>query len=362
MTPLPKMLGVSRIQERLRVIFPDGITNRNYVTREMAAKTVFAFLYVGAIEGTERWLRPDQVTRMTDAQAALTDDEARQDWQRASTRRAAGHIEGRWYAANTREPIRDETLREGFVRMGAVKERQGLPTTSPQPRYALAQDFAALFDPALAAGELEAAAESWRAANLSGGALARVAILRRAAVVGEGKVLVAFPNGEARYMEPGPSSVLSKAAIEEFATRFLESPGIIWLSESRNRVVARDDRLAQEIGLVIQPDRHLPDLIMVDIGPPEPLLVFVEIVATAGAVNESRLNALLATATEAGFREERVAFVTAFSDRDSPVFKSSVNVLAWRSFVWFASEPEHVMVLHDGSGAQKAYLSDLMRR
>ena len=67
--------------------------------------------------------------------------------------------------------------------------------------------------------------------------------------------------------------------------------------------------------MVIQPDRHLPDLILVDVGPPEPLLVFVEIVATAGPVNESRRNTLLTMAIEANFREEQVAFVTAFSDR-----------------------------------------------
>ena len=359
--PLPTLLPVPQIQERLRVIFPEGITNRNYVTREIAAKTVFVFLYVGAIDGTERWLRPDQITRMTDSQAALTTDEARQAWQQASMRPDAGHIEGRWYATNTREPIRDETLREGFVRTGAVKEREGLPTTSPRPRYTLAQDFAALFHSALAASELEAAVASWQEANLSGGALARVAILRRAAVAHEGKVLVTFPNGEARYMEPGPSSVLSKAVIEKFATRFLESPGVIWLSESRNQVVARDEQLAQDIGLSIQPDRHLPDLILVDVGPSEPLLVFVEIVATAGSVNESRRNALLDMATEADFREKQVAFVTAFSDRDAPAFKGSVSELAWRSFVWFASEPEHVIVMHRGTGAQEVYLSDLMR-
>ena len=101
--PLPALLPVSRIQERLRIIFPEGVTNRNYVTREIAAKTVFVCLYVGAIEGTERWLRPDQITRMTDAQSALTGDAEREAWQLTSLRPAAGHIEGRWYAANTRE-------------------------------------------------------------------------------------------------------------------------------------------------------------------------------------------------------------------------------------------------------------------
>ena len=86
-------------------------------------------------------------------------------------------------------------------------------------------------------------------------------------------MLVTFPNGETRDMEPGPSSVISKAVVEEFAARFLEQPGVIWLSESRNQVVARDDRLAQAIGLAIDPGRNLPDLILVDLGPTEPLLI-----------------------------------------------------------------------------------------
>ena len=112
--------------------------------------------------------------------------------------------------------------------------------------------------------------------------------MRRGAVAREGRILVTFPNGETRNMEPGPSSVISKAVVEEFASRFLIQPGVIWLSESRNQVVARDDDLAQDIGLTIEPDRNLPDLILVDLGPVEPLLVFVEVVATAGPVSEAR--------------------------------------------------------------------------
>ena len=68
--PLPPLLAVIDIHERLQTIFPEGTANRIYVTREIAAKTVFVMLYIGAVEGTECWLRPDQVTRMTDAQAA----------------------------------------------------------------------------------------------------------------------------------------------------------------------------------------------------------------------------------------------------------------------------------------------------
>ena len=357
---LPSLLSVPNIHERLQTIFPNGTANRNYVTREIAAKTVFVMLYIYAVEGAGRWLRPDQVTRMTDAQAALAEDSYRESWLEESMRPAAGYIEGRWYAANTREPIRDETLR-GLVRMGAVKEREGLPTTSPRPRYALAEEFTGLFDPVLTGEALQAAIEEWQAANLSSGALARVAIIRRGAVAREGKVLVTFPSGETRHMEPGPSSVISKAVVEDFAPRFLEQPGVIWLSESRNRVVTRDDHLAQDIGLMIQPDRNLPDLILVDLGPAEPLLVFVEVVATAGPVSEARQTALMEITAEAGFSEDQVAFVTAYADRDGAAFKGSVSELSWRSFAWFMSEPGHIVVLHRGADAGQVRLSDLMR-
>ena len=126
-------------------------------------------------------------------------------------------------------------------------------------------------------------------------------------------------------------------------------------------MVARDDRLAQEIGLTIQPDRNLPDLILVDLGPVEPLLVFVEVVATAGPVSEARQTALMAIATEAGFSEGQVAFLTAYADRDDTAFKATASELAWRSFAWFMSEPDHIVVLRGGADAEQVRLSELIR-
>lgn len=126
-------------------------------------------------------------------------------------------------------------------------------------------------------------------------------------------------------------------------------------------MVARDDRLAQEIGLTIQPDRNLPDLILADLGPPRPLLVFVEVVATAGPVNEARQTALMTIAAEGGFGEDQVAFVTAYADRGDAVFVSSVGQLAWRSFAWFMSEPNDIMVLHRGAHSKPIRLSEVLR-
>lgn len=270
------------------------------------------------------------------------------------------------YAANTRESIRDETLRAGLIRTGAVAEREGLPTTSSRPRYSLTQGFAALFAPQLNDDELDTAVKLWRESNLSPSGLARIAILRSGAVAGGTEVLVNLPNGQSRSMATGPSSVISKAVLEEFAPRFLARPGLLWLSESGNKVVAQDNELAQAIGLSIDPDRNLPDMILVDLGPdvfppPQPLLVFVEVVATDGPVTEARRTALLSITTEAGFDENQVAFVTAFLDRSEAAFRRSVSELAWRSFAWFMSEPDRILLWHaKWESGMQLRLSDLM--
>jgi len=119
---LPSPITVQEVQERLRQIFPAGTPNRGYCTREIAAKTVFVMLYVGAVERTGVFLRPNQVTRMTDTQAAMWSDPERRAWTQASLSKARRTADG-WYATDTREPIRDETLRDGLVPVGAVLVR-----------------------------------------------------------------------------------------------------------------------------------------------------------------------------------------------------------------------------------------------
>jgi hypothetical protein len=348
---LPPCLDRVAVHRRLRIIFPDGVPQRTYCVREAAASTVFTMLYIGAIEGTNEWVAPKQIVRMTDAQAALKKDSERAAYAIKSLKPGFQPRGKTWYRENSREQIRDETIRQGLIVNNAVVERSGLATTSAKPRYALQAEFAALFDPTLSGKDLEKAAEKWREQHLSATALARTVLIRRgAATTGEG-ILVTFPNGKTRRMAPGPSSIISKAVIEKFAKKYFVSPAVLWVSESGAKVVARDDELAAQIKLKISPDRNLPDIILVDLGASKSddiLLVFIEVVATDGPVTKQRQDALLKIATDAGFSEERVAFVTAFLDRSHQAFRRAAAELAWNSFVWFAAEPENLMLLHAG--------------
>lgn len=350
---LPVIPPLPVIQERLPLIFPEGTENRGYLIREIAAKTIFVMFYAGAVDGLERWIRPSQVVSMGDLQAALTDDANRENWVKTAFSKKKTRPVDAWYAENTREPIRDETIKNGLIPCNAIVERKGIPTTSSQPRYCLNKSFAALFDAGLDGEVLMNAISHWQENHLNKAALARLRLLKSGATIADDAVVVTFPNGEKRTLAPGPSSVIAKAVIEVFAPNFLKTPAVLWLSESGNKVVARDEGLAQALGLKIDASKALPDIILVDLGDDrtgaDMLVVFTEVVATDGPINRERKVTLTRLAIDAGFSEKNLAFLTAFIDRGAAPFRKAIPELAWGSYAWFASEPEHLIDLKDGS-------------
>jgi hypothetical protein len=290
------------------------------------------------------------VVDMGTRQSRALSDLERERWYVTASSSKKRRPRDAWYAPNSREPVRDETIREGLMPTGAVIERQGLPTTSGLGRYALAKDFADLFEENLQDNALDRAIQHWRDKHLSKTALARIALIKRGVVRTRNAVLVTYPNGHTRSLAPGPSSILSKAAIEEFAPRFLKEPAVLWLSESGSKVRDADDELARTLGIVIDPTKELPDIILVDLGASsDVLVVFVEVVATDGAVTARRRTALMEIAGAADLSPRHLAFVSVFADRASAAFRKNIASLAWNSFAWFASEPTALVILAEGS-------------
>jgi len=306
-------------------------------------------LYVGAVEGGE-WLAPKFVYRMGDTQAAKTSDAERLAYLAAVRRPGTPEPPDRWYRENTRESIRDEALGRGLVPIGAVLVDAHVPTTSGKGRYVLRGDLAALFDPALTPPQFDKAAARWRAKHLSPNALATLKVLQIAAASAKAKVPVTLPSGDGRVLAPGLSSIITKAVVEVFAPRFLSNPAAVWISESRKKVVEKDDALLRSLGVRISPEKLLPDVLLADTAQGELLFVFVEVVATDGPVHEERRAAFLKLVTDAGFQSPQAAFVTAFQSRDHVAFRKVVASLAWGSFAWCFSEPDH-LIAFDGMDA-----------
>lgn len=353
---LPSLKAIKR---KLEHIFPREIDNRGFITRDIGVKTVFVMLYGFCFENME-WLRPVTVTFMTSKQASRTDAEIRKQWLSIMQgRKAPKDIKGRWYAQNTRESIRDETLRE-MVRLNAVKERDGLATTSSHPRYALNIEFAELFNPNLKKQEFEDLVKQWQTKNLSTGALARTAISKKYASSSSSGILITLPNGETRKMAPGPSTELIKATVEEFTKRFMKEPAVALISESANKLLTRDDELCNAIKIKIDVSTTLPDILIVELGRTRPLLVFIECVASDGPVNERRKEELLKIALNAGYTEDECVFVTVFKDRTASENRRLLHTISWGTFVWYLSEPDSIIFLYKGMERKLTYLCDII--
>lgn len=354
---LPELLEREEIQKRLEFLFPKGTTYRGYLVREIAASTIYVMLYVGAIEGNKKYIGPKHVYRMSSDQAELRSAAERIEYGDSVI--ASGYIPigQTWYADNTREPIRDETIRQGLSKVGAIVELN-VPTTSPKPRYALTREFANIFDPNLTAEDLEETIDKWRKDHMNATALARIALIKAGASRDPTNFLVTFPNGETQSLSPGDSSIITKYVIEKFATRFLKEPHVVWISESGNKVVMRHELHMRKLGLKLDTEKLLPDIILIDIQ--SMTIVFVEVVATSGAITRDRRQALMKVVKEAGLATDNVAFVTAFLDR-GPALKRVLGQLAWNTFVWVASEPNCLITLESEDGPESLWLHDRLR-
>ena len=112
-------------------------------------------------------------------------------------------------------------------------------------------------------------------------------------------------------------------------------------------VSSRIGSLVVSLGIVIDPSKTLPDIILVDLGEDvggsDLLVVFTEVVATDGPIHRQRKELLTSIAKKAGFLENNLVFLTAFRDRASLEFRKAIVEIAWGSYVWIMSEPENII-------------------
>lgn len=339
----PPLLPVEEIRQRFLAIFPDGVPNREHIVKPNTARVVFCALYIGAVEGTDRWFAPRHLYRMTDELSLIEDPEVRLSFYKQVPRSS----NKAWYADNSREGARDEGVRRGLMPLNAMVKRQGVDTTSSKGRYALHPDFAALFDPALTGAALLAAIRSWQGIYLTGAARARAAL---AGTMDDEGITVLHPQGGSTVLPPGESPLITKAVVEEFAKRFLARPAVVWISDSAVKKFS-DDKLNSVLKIKLDVASLLPDVVLVDLAKPGLKLVFVEVVSTDGAVTEQRKTEILKllAASPMGYKPEDAMFVTAYKDRGSKPVPKAIRELAWGSFAWFMSEPNNIVQLHNGS-------------
>lgn len=341
---LPELLSIEEVQGRLARIFPESFPDRTILVGLTAARAVFVFLYGGFLEGHGRFLRPSYIYLFTQEQAELTTEEDRQHWL-LRVRRLGHRIAGaRWYADNSRETIRDDLMRNQLLRLGILHKLPGVPTTSSVPIYYLAADFANLFGPSLTEENLELALEKWRIEHLGEATLQRMALKAQGIQAKAGDVFIEMPDGSRIRVAAGPSTDILKGLIEDYAPRHMKKPQVLWISSSDKKSYPQYVEWTDSVGLTFGLNNELPDLILLDMSKTGHF-VFCEIVATDGAVTESRKEALLSLVRLSKIPETAVRFLTAFEDRGAAPFRKNFSSLALNTMVWFRTEPDLLMIL-----------------
>lgn len=355
MAALPPIPSVDLVRARLDVIFPPSFPDRTILIGEMSARMVFVSLYGGFLEGTNTWFRPSTVIRFSPEQGAKTLDLDRAKWASLCQTPGFEAFGKPWYADNSREPLRDDLIRNRAMPIGIIIKRQGVPPTSPAPIYALANAFAALFDPVLTGSALGAAIDTWQSHHLDPMTLKRMKLLAGGVSAKTGQVTVTLPTtGKSLRLAAGDASTITKDVCEVMSVNSLSKPVIVHVSLSDQKTFPELKGEADAVGLKLDPSAELPDVVMVDIGQTKGMtVVFVEVVHSDGAITELRAKALLRIAQGAGIPPEDVIMVTAFEDRSAPAFKKRVSELARGSWVWFRSEPYLFMKLDMHPGPAK---------
>lgn len=336
---LPALVDVEEVQRRLGVIFPPAFPDRTILVGQMASRAIFVFLYGGFLDGAQHYLRPIVICRFTSEQAQRLVHDARRAWIASAFGRGYRPEGQAWYADNTRESLRDDLFRNRLVRMGIVTRKPGVPTTSSAPIYALSESFGTLFDPALSSSDFDEAVVRWRNAHLAPEALKRMALKARGALARGSDVVVELPDRSRLRLAAGPSASIVKALIEDFAPRWLRKPVVLWVSASDVKTQPQFVELATSVGLQFDVSTLLPDLILADIEDPLSIL-FCEVVATDGPVDDDRKAALLELAVRSGIGADHVRFLSAYLDRESAPLRKTFHRVAEDSDLWFSNEPD----------------------
>lgn len=333
------LVPLKAVQERLDQIFPQAFPDRRILVGTMATRVVYVFLYGDFIEGSGRYLRPSHVYFFTGEQAKKTSQSERAEWCRDAGKPGFRPPGKRWYADNSRESIRDDLMRNTMLRLGIAHKQPGVAVTSSRPIWYLDNSFAALFQPLLKGKSLDQAIAKWRESALDVGTLQRMALRAGGIQKKAGDVFIEMPDGARLRISAGPSSLIAKDVIEQYAQKHLKAPAVLWLSASDKKSYPQFVELAATVGLRFDLNAELPDVILADMTRPVKF-VFCEVVATDGPVTEVRRKALIQLIERSRIPLSHVTFVTAYEDRDAAPFKKNFSQLAYNSYVWFRTEPD----------------------
>lgn len=233
------------------------------------------------------------------------------------------------YAPNTRETFRRQVLHE-FVQAGITNynpDNPELPVNSPKAHYGMTDEALDVirsygtpgWDSKVQQFEVEghflrdkyAAQRDWY------------------------RIPLIIDNKE-YLLSPGEHNRLQAKVISEFAPRFAPDGKLLYVGDTEDKDLFREDDDLERLQLHITEHSKLPDLIISDDN--HKWLFLIEVVTSHGPISGKRLVELEEFTADCPYG---IVYVTAFPDNKE--YRKHIGDIAWETEVWLADSPDHLI-------------------
>lgn len=150
------------------------------------------------------------------------------------------------------------------------------------------------------------------------------------------KIPVKLPSGISLQLSAGEHNALQKSIVEDFLPRFGMGAEILYIGDTSDKYLYRDQNILKQIGFFTLEHEELPDIVAYC--KDKNLLFLIEAVHSAGPMSEIRIRKLKKQLEKC---TAFPVFITAFLNKKS--FRRWVTEIAWESEVWIANSPEHMI-------------------
>ena len=232
------------------------------------------------------------------------------------------------YAENSRETIRKQAIHH--FRNAAFIEDNGAPTNSPNYRYRLTEEMLSLLK-SFQTMHWSSTKHSFLENHNS-----LINFYRSIKLMEKMPVKI---NGSELTFSPGKHNELQKLIIEEFAPRFAENATCLYVGDTIQKDLVKNETMLTKLGFKMTLHDKLPDVILYI--EDKNCLYFIEAVTSVGPMSPKRIKELESMTSDVTAGK---IYVTAFLDYKT--FKSFSEALAWETEIWIADLPDHMIHLN----------------
>lgn len=232
------------------------------------------------------------------------------------------------YAENSRETVRKQAMHH--FRNAAFIEDNGLATNSPNYRYRLTDEMLALVH-TYGRKEWTVELNSFLDNHES---LISLYNSKRSF----NKIPVKI-NGQEFSFSTGDHNRLQKAIIEEFAPRFAPGTECLYVGDTVEKDLVKNEDKLRALGFEITLHDKMPDVVL--FSEEKNWLYFIEAVTSVGPMDPKRVGEI--QEMTAGVAAGKI-YITAFLDFKT--FKKFSDSLAWETEAWIADMPDHMIHLN----------------